>query len=1176
MSTRKVSGPPPPLKPKPRIPPKPRIQNSVRFIQSLENAKLNRSSISASKKWFSIESIQNQCILADLCLSSSKMNHSLNARLTSLLVNFIPERKKPPAIPPKPKFVKSTMNDSVIFDCIDDRQVYQILPDNYDIDRRCPSTPKELENAALESSFDTVASTSTSSTRSSRENLDVSQDNYYEEIANYTSDFIQEDQQSTDPSRNNIIRPPIRNLSLLHDNVDYKSGVQNHYYGNTTKLGNTHLKSPPNVRGSLTSSARSSFRSQKSKSLQRKMSLNSSDDYRRTTAGSSSTTTTEDDVNSLCDLKRKSSTIDVDKLIKFKNNTIRLSLSQTIGKIKLKVTSNKRSSNKKDSKSETNFGNSSFYVSKSSSSLDESTNNIEITLKTPQHESSVTNSKTMKNTLSVDFTTARNLSKSATSSTTTTTTTTEETNASVESTYMSQSLLEDVLQTLNSREKTKKPESELTNGRKSLNLLSNLPDLLANSIRITDSNRISQILEDEDPTYACPDDLLLNVSSYAGGIVVDEKQIEDINSGRFDSNYCSRFAFSEPLYQHRSPTEEKNKIFLQRNRTFGEADVKLTLFEDEVDNNISDKSAFPVHLVSTRTKLLNSSQLGSQRTLWCELPEVLQNGLLDIMSSDERKLQEANFEVVTSEASYLRSLNILITHFMACTKLSGNISLGSVINKRERKRLFSNILDVRDASENLLSQLECSLEKSVILHDVSQLLGESLDRFSQVYVTYCSNQLYQERILSNLRCTNPEFCRVIDNLESSPICESLNLRSFLMLPMQRITRYPLLLGAILSRCCACKNSGKSSKIDSNSTEDNGEDDEYDGRVGIMSDLGRENNEKLIKSQLTTEKAFNVASRVVKECNEGARRFERIEQLVQLDKHLLYTEDGPKKLALVSSNRWIVKEENVTELENALKDSAKCRPRRMTLILLTDLLLVCIPVNESCANDSCSLDQKCPGTKFLVKDICRRQFLAVGKLPDNIQLSSNLHKLAPSSSHLFSLTLMTNFKNKQKEIIFLVENERKCQEWLKVLNGTFTKKKSDEEDDNEENGEKIYEIWDCPRAQVIDSPLKNIEKWSNEEFLDVELNDLIDILKKKSNGLIYGQKVSDGKSGWLPANCIQEVMSDHVKARNYRERLKFMQRAEQEIRNHKLMSISSSGTLKRRSIVGLNKLLTFNF
>ena len=46
---------------------------------------------------------------------------------------------------------------------------------------------------------------------------------------------------------------------------------------------------------------------------------------------------------------------------------------------------------------------------------------------------------------------------------------------------------------------------------------------------------------------------------------------------------------------------------------------------------------------------------------------------------------------------------------------------------------------------------------------------------------------------------NPRFVEALKDLESSPICQALKMQSFLMLPMQRITRLPLLIGAIFSR-----------------------------------------------------------------------------------------------------------------------------------------------------------------------------------------------------------------------------------------------------------------------------------------------------------------------------------------------------------------------------------------
>lgn len=49
------------------------------------------------------------------------------------------------------------------------------------------------------------------------------------------------------------------------------------------------------------------------------------------------------------------------------------------------------------------------------------------------------------------------------------------------------------------------------------------------------------------------------------------------------------------------------------------------------------------------------------------------------------------------------------------------------------------------------------------------------------------------------RDTNPKFVEALTELESDSVCQSLSLHSFLMLPMQRVTRLPLLFDAILTR-----------------------------------------------------------------------------------------------------------------------------------------------------------------------------------------------------------------------------------------------------------------------------------------------------------------------------------------------------------------------------------------
>ncbi len=61
---------------------------------------------------------------------------------------------------------------------------------------------------------------------------------------------------------------------------------------------------------------------------------------------------------------------------------------------------------------------------------------------------------------------------------------------------------------------------------------------------------------------------------------------------------------------------------------------------------------------------------------------------------------------------------------------------------------------------------------------------------------------------------NGKFVDALRELESSPVCQSLNMQSFLMLPMQRITRLPLLMEAIHSRLQGGNNNPSSSSSSS--------------------------------------------------------------------------------------------------------------------------------------------------------------------------------------------------------------------------------------------------------------------------------------------------------------------------------------------------------------------------
>ena len=180
-----------------------------------------------------------------------------------------------------------------------------------------------------------------------------------------------------------------------------------------------------------------------------------------------------------------------------------------------------------------------------------------------------------------------------------------------------------------------------------------------------------------------------------------------------------------------------------------------------------------------------------RKSLWAELPEVMEIGILATIPPEEKKLQEAMFEVISSKASYLKSLNILISHFVQSPHFSGDTS---VLNKRDQRILFSEVISVHACSEKFLADLESRWQESVLLAGISDIVLAHARHNLHMYVKYCSNQVYQDCTLKRLRVENPGFVEALKELEAEEECQGL-----LMLPMQRITRLPLLTVEMLLR-----------------------------------------------------------------------------------------------------------------------------------------------------------------------------------------------------------------------------------------------------------------------------------------------------------------------------------------------------------------------------------------
>uniref|UniRef100_G1MSA6 Neuronal guanine nucleotide exchange factor n=1 Tax=Meleagris gallopavo TaxID=9103 RepID=G1MSA6_MELGA len=250
------------------------------------------------------------------------------------------------------------------------------------------------------------------------------------------------------------------------------------------------------------------------------------------------------------------------------------------------------------------------------------------------------------------------------------------------------------------------------------------------------------------------------------------------------------------------------------------------------------------------------------------------------------------FELVTSEASYCKSLNLLVSHFME------NERLKKILHQSEAHILFSNVLDVKAVSERFLLDLERRVEENIVISDVCDIVYQhTVDHFS-VYITYVSNQTYQERTYKQLLQDKPAFREVITQLELDPMCRGLSFSSFLILPFQRITRLKLLVQNILKKV-----------------------------------------EEKSERETTALEAHKELETVVKACNEGVRKMSRTEQMISIQKKL---EFKIKSVPIISHSRWLLKQGELQQM-NGPKTSRTLRTKKLFreiyLFLFNDLLVI---------------------------------------------------------------------------------------------------------------------------------------------------------------------------------------------------------------------------------------------
>ncbi|XP_030631951.1 ephexin-1 [Chanos chanos] len=351
-------------------------------------------------------------------------------------------------------------------------------------------------------------------------------------------------------------------------------------------------------------------------------------------------------------------------------------------------------------------------------------------------------------------------------------------------------------------------------------------------------------------------------------------------------------------------------------------------------------------------------------SLWQNLQAVQESGLLNILPQKEIIMQEAMFELVTSEASYYKSLELLETHFLK------NPLIVNTLSQSDMHFLFSNIEEVMKASERFLMDLEHRIEESILIKDVCDIVYEHAIKYFHVFISYVINQVYQEKNYRRILQENAQFREKMAVLENQPRVRGLSFTSFLILPFQRITRLKLLVQNILK------------KVEENS-----------------------------EREANAIKAHQQLEKIVTECNEGVRKMSRTEELISIEKTL---EFKSKSVAIISHSRWLLKKGEVQQMSGP-KSTRTMRSRKLYqpiyLFLFNNLLLI----------------TKRSGEKFQVQDSCSRSMLRTEDTEDQGQMLASvfiLHLLENQEERPVTYMLKTaSMSDKLRWMSALTPNRR---------------------------------------------------------------------------------------------------------------------------------------------------------
>uniref|UniRef100_A0A8C5N7X8 Intersectin-2-like n=1 Tax=Gouania willdenowi TaxID=441366 RepID=A0A8C5N7X8_GOUWI len=166
---------------------------------------------------------------------------------------------------------------------------------------------------------------------------------------------------------------------------------------------------------------------------------------------------------------------------------------------------------------------------------------------------------------------------------------------------------------------------------------------------------------------------------------------------------------------------------------------------------------------------------------------------LDSLSSQEKKRQGYIHELIQTEERYVEDLQIVLEVFYKPMSESGRL------NEAEMSLIFVNWKELLACNTKLVQALHDRKKtggEKMPVQMIGDILASELSHM-QPYIRFCSCQINGATLLQTRTDNEPDFKNFLKKIATDYRCKGMPLSSFLLKPMQRITRYPLHIKSIL-------------------------------------------------------------------------------------------------------------------------------------------------------------------------------------------------------------------------------------------------------------------------------------------------------------------------------------------------------------------------------------------